>query len=109
MTLRRYDINVRIDYEYEEVDYDGGDHASAYEALDIITVLQEQVAAKDARIAELESQLKEGTEDGSRCNRRCDGVMVLGQPVDCSCHISAPCGACEDMRPECSLCGEVVE
>lgn len=106
--LKRYDIDY-IDGDLE-VDYrDGGDHASAYEALDIITILKEQVAAKDIRIAELESLLKEGNEDGSRCNRRCEGVMVLGQSADCTCHISPPCDWCIDSRPVCSMCDWEVE
>lgn len=61
------------------------------------------------RIAELESQLKEGNEDGSRCNRRCEGVMVLGQSADCTCHISPPCNWCIDSRPVCSMCDWEVE
>lgn len=83
---------------------------------ELVIALEEEMVAmmkemedKDAQIAALERLLVEGTEDGSRCNRRCDGVMVLGQPVNCSCHISPPCGPCEDNRPECSMCGEVVE
>jgi len=84
-------------------------HAEKLKALTSICDNAVLLALKDARIKELEKQLKYGTEDGSRCNRRCDGVMVLEQPENCSCHLGAPCGPCENMRPECSMCGEVAE
>ena len=91
-----------------------GDHDEAVQAFlsklgEVYGLLPARLQEAEEKVKTLERQLKEGTEDGSRCNRRCEGVMVLGQPADCSCHISAPCGACENMRPECSLCGEVVE
>jgi len=71
----------------------------------------EWVKASDAealekRVEELELQLAIGTEDGSRCNRPCEGVMVLTTPENCSCHLSPPCAACENNRPVCSFCGE---
>ena len=102
-----------------KLSYDGkievfGDHDEAVQAFlsklgEVYGGLPARLKEAEEKVKSLERQLKEGTEDGSRCNRRCDGVMVLGQPENCSCHLSAPCGACEDMRPECSMCGEVVE
>ncbi len=91
-----------------------GDHDEAVQAFlskleTVYGLLPARLKAAEEKVKTLERQLKEGTEDGSRCNRRCDGVMVLGQAINCSCHINAPCGACENMRPECSMCGEVAE
>ena len=57
-------------------------------------------------LAEVHIQLQVGIEEGVVCNRRCDGKMVLPPVENCSCHLSAPCGACEDNRPMCSSCGE---
>jgi hypothetical protein len=64
--LKRYDIVVEHydtgigEDEVISLDYrEGGDHVSAYEALDIITVLKEQVTAKDAALAARDSRIKE--------------------------------------------------
>lgn len=58
------------------------------------------------RIAELEQHLNIGTEEGSICNRRCNGVMAISTSENCSCHINAPCGLCEENRPVCTMCLE---
>ena len=71
--------------------------------------MEAKLKEKEEKIKELERQFKVGTEDGSRCNRRCEGVMVLNHPESCSCFLGAPCYACEDNRPECSFCGAEVE
>jgi hypothetical protein len=60
-------------------------------------------------LEETYAQLQVGIEEGAVCNRRCDGKMVLPPVENCSCHISSPCGACEDNRPMCSSCGEEAE
>jgi hypothetical protein len=63
--LKRYDIIFEhydtgigqddvISLDYRE----GGDHVSAYEALDIITVLEEKIVQKDAEIAMLMAALE---------------------------------------------------
>ena len=64
--LKRYDCYVAhydtgIGEETAvELDYrEGGDHVSAYEALDIITVLKEKIVEKDAEIARLQEALDE--------------------------------------------------
>jgi len=55
--------------------------------------------------------MKIGQVEGERCNRpnddgfACDGEMILGDPVNCYCHISPPCGACLDNQPVCNVCG----
>jgi hypothetical protein len=109
MKLPRYLVECDINHEpyFLEVGAAWADRKRIYK--DEKVVFASEVEALENRVIELERQLKEGNEDGSRCNRRCEGVMVLGQPADCSCHINAPCGPCENMRPECSMCGEVVE
>jgi len=52
-----------------------------------------------------------GMNEGDRCNRpsedgfACDGGMFFDAVVNCSCHISPPCGACIDNPLVCSVCG----
>lgn len=49
---------------------------------------------------------KLGYEEGDTCGRDgCDGVIAERPPVNCYCHLSAPCGECTSDRiycPECS-------
>jgi hypothetical protein len=39
------------------------------------------------------------------CPHRCGGTMLITPEGDCTCHIIAPCGACESAYLECSECG----
>jgi len=109
MKLPRYLVECDINHEpyFLEVGAALADRKRIYK--DERVVFASEVEALENRVIELERQLKEGTEDGSRCNRRCEGVMVWSQPDDCSCHINPPCAACDAARPECSFCGWVVE
>ena len=51
-----------------------------------------------------------GTQEGDTCNRDgCDGIMVIEEAEDCSCHINAPCHWCVFNVPVCDTCGEQVE
>jgi hypothetical protein len=56
-------------------------------------------------------QLLEGKHEGDTCNRidgtngLCKGVLRCQEPVNCSCHINPPCGACTDAKLECPDCG----
>lgn len=44
-------------------------------------------------------------EDGDLCPRSdCFGLLIFKKPVDCSCHVVAPCGACEEVGLECGEC-----
>jgi hypothetical protein len=95
MKLQRWTMAAQCEGQWMD------DYGKWVESADVVTL--------ENRVIELERQLKEGTEDGSRCNRRCEGVMVWSQPDDCSCHINPPCAACDAARPECSFCGWVVE
>lgn len=62
-----------------------------------------------------------GTDEGDTCNRipepdedqprgyrpkPCQGVMGYEQVENCSCHISPPCGRCENNPLVCDTCGE---
>lgn len=44
-------------------------------------------------------------EEGDKCPKCNKGILVLEETRNCSCHISPPCGACEDRKTECPLCG----
>lgn len=47
---------------------------------------------------------------GEICNRGgCVGVLDLRPVENCSCHISAPCGACENSKLFCTVCGRESE
>jgi hypothetical protein len=49
--------------------------------------------------------MSSGTEEGQVCNRDgCVGVIEIADPVNCSCHISPPCGACTEPREFCPVC-----
>lgn len=53
-----------------------------------------------------EGRIEPGQYDGDTCHRDgCVGSMVLGEPDDCSCFRSAPCGYHEAMLPVCDTCG----
>ena len=50
--------------------------------------------------------------EGRWCNiDGCTGTMEWRRDLDrsCICHISAPCGACLDMKLTCTKCGHVLE
>jgi len=52
-----------------------------------------------------ERQNEIGYCEGETCGRDgCDGVLVLEPVENCSCHISAPCGACMTPRDHCPVC-----
>lgn len=48
-----------------------------------------------------------GLEDGDRCPNfgECCGRLFLAAPIDCSCHINAPCPSCLDVLLTCDDCG----
>jgi len=49
-------------------------------------------------------------EEGDKCPvEDCDGRIEIPPVVDCSCHIIAPCGSCEDNPLACNTCGEIFE
>lgn len=65
--------------------------------------------------------LTPGDEEGHTCNRMpapdedaprghqpkpCQGVMGYGPVTNCTCHISPPCGRCENNPLVCDTCGE---
>ena len=56
-----------------------------------------------------------GTNEGERCNRDagdgmlCDGKMIGQGGLNCSCHISPPCGSCIETGIRCSVCDEYGE
>lgn len=43
-------------------------------------------------------------EEGQYCPN-CGGLVLFKVPENCSCHISPPCWACIESRPECKECG----
>ncbi|MET3051905.1 hypothetical protein ABXV19_08770 [Pseudomonas alkylphenolica] len=44
--------------------------------------------------------------EGDTCGRDgCEGVIESHKVVNCSCHISPPCGACTAPRGYCEVCG----
>ena len=46
-----------------------------------------------------------GDEEGQTCGRNgCNGVIAEHPVENCSCHISAPCGACTTPREYCPIC-----
>ena len=62
-----------------------------------------------------------GTDEGQPCNRYpepdedaprgyrprpCGGTMVIHPVENCSCHLTAPCGACVNNPIVCDTCGE---
>lgn len=50
--------------------------------------------------------MKTGTKEGEICNRDdCTGVIEFDSSLPCSCHISAPCSACETAPLVCPECG----
>ena len=47
--------------------------------------------------------------EGNECPLAdCTGELVRVPDGDCSCHIIAPCGACENAKLVCVACGEAV-
>lgn len=44
-------------------------------------------------------------EDGDKCPKCNKGSFHYPDVENCTCHISAPCGACENNRLECDVCG----
>ena len=53
---------------------------------------------------------KVGTEECATCNRDgCPGTMLYPDVVNCSCHVWAPCGRCENNPLTCDTCGMEVE
>ena len=45
-------------------------------------------------------------EEGGTCPcEGCKGTLEAGEPEGCSCHLSAPCSACENAGYVCSTCG----
>lgn len=47
-----------------------------------------------------------GMEEGQQCNRDgCDGIIVMPESENCSCHVSPPCHSCTDRYPYCPECG----
>lgn len=43
-------------------------------------------------------------DEGGKCPE-CDGVMGFPKVENCSCHITAPCGACTSVKLTCDKCG----
>lgn len=65
--------------------------------------------ALNRHLAEIEAGAP-GEEEGETCNRNgCGGTMDWPKVENCSCHISAPCGACENNPLTCDQCGAEVE
>lgn len=53
-----------------------------------------------------ETQVTDDLEPGSPCPcEGCNGELDCAPPVNCSCHISAPCGSCEEAGLLCGSCG----
>lgn len=51
-----------------------------------------------------------GCEEGDVCGREgCEGVIKLQKSQNCSCHLSAPCSSCMDVRLFCPDCDWVDE
>lgn len=45
-----------------------------------------------------------GVDEGSTCNRRCQGTIELRPVENCSCHIAPPCSACMEPAEFCPVC-----
>lgn len=56
-------------------------------------------------------RIEEPEEDAPRGHRPkpCAGIMIFGPVENCSCHISPPCGWCENNPLVCDTCGAEVE
>jgi hypothetical protein len=49
-------------------------------------------------------------QEGDCCDvEDCAGKLRYQEPVNCSCHISPPCGACLEVLLYCPHCGEEYE
>lgn len=49
---------------------------------------------------------EEVLEEGSPCPEKgCSGILVLGDSVNCSCHINPPCSSCVNAGYKCPECG----
>jgi len=46
-----------------------------------------------------------GEELGEKCKRICGGSIKLEASENCSCHMGAPCLACENRKLYCTECG----